>query len=80
LAPAEYGILAGATLHEVAQVVAAVTPVPDVGDWSSGRFYPPAEAWPQTDGYSGNHMVAAIRDDLCALFDLEMMAALTCHA
>jgi uncharacterized integral membrane protein (TIGR00698 family) len=29
LAPAKYGILAGATLHEVAQVVAAVTPVPD---------------------------------------------------
>src|SRR6266404_906467 len=29
LAPAKYGILVGATLHEVAQVVAAVTPVPD---------------------------------------------------
>jgi uncharacterized integral membrane protein (TIGR00698 family) len=29
LAPAKYGILAGATLHEVAQVVAAVTPLPD---------------------------------------------------
>ena len=29
LAPAKYGILAGATLHEVAQVVAAVAPVPD---------------------------------------------------
>jgi uncharacterized integral membrane protein (TIGR00698 family) len=29
LAPAQYGILAGATLHEVAQVVAAVAPVPD---------------------------------------------------
>ena len=29
LAPVKYGILAGATLHEVAQVVAAVTPVPD---------------------------------------------------
>jgi uncharacterized integral membrane protein (TIGR00698 family) len=29
LAPTKYGILAGATLHEVGQVVAAVTPVPD---------------------------------------------------
>lgn len=29
LAPGKYGILVGATLHEVAQVVAAVTPVPD---------------------------------------------------
>ena len=29
LAPQKYGILAGATLHEVAQVVAAVSPVPD---------------------------------------------------
>lgn len=29
LAPERYGILAGATLHEVAQVVAAVAPVPD---------------------------------------------------
>jgi uncharacterized integral membrane protein (TIGR00698 family) len=29
LAPEKYGILAGATLHEVAQVVAAVAPVPD---------------------------------------------------
>ena len=29
LAPEKYGILAGATLHEVAQVVAAVGPVPD---------------------------------------------------
>jgi uncharacterized membrane protein YadS len=29
LAPERYGILAGATLHEVAQVAAAVAPVPD---------------------------------------------------
>ena len=29
LAPEKYGILAGATLHEVAQVAAAVAPVPD---------------------------------------------------
>jgi len=29
LAPQQYGILAGSTLHEVAQVVAAVAPVPD---------------------------------------------------
>jgi uncharacterized integral membrane protein (TIGR00698 family) len=35
LAPAKYGILAGATLHEVAQVVAAVTPflTPSKPEW-----------------------------------------------
>src|SRR5260221_420612 len=50
------------------------------GDWSPGRLYPPAETWSEADAYRRHRVVAAIRGDLCALFDLEMtgFAHLSC--
>jgi hypothetical protein len=42
------------------------------GDWSSGRLYTSREAWPKADAHRRNRVVAIIRANFCALFDLEI--------